>query len=384
MRQLGQRTEGRISWHFRNVIEDKEGTKTTLPFINNTKQLANYLTLDEQLKNEIDAASRLYPIKISEYYFSIMDRADPLCPIRRQSIPSGEELFESGTLDPLNEKSYSETPVFIKKYRGRGVFLVSAECAMHCRFCNRRRFVGKGWNPRKYLKETLSHIENNNDIKEVILSGGDPFMLAADELEYLLGYLRSIRRITTIRISSRVPVVFPNGLCAEHFNVIRNSKPIWIIIHINHPREITPDFAENVKRFRDAGGIVLSQTVLLRGVNDCPFVMMNLFENLIGCGVKPYYLFQFDEVKGAMHFKVSIKKGVEIMRFLRKNLSGLALPYYVCDIPGGLGKVPIDYQYMKRRKGDAVYFEGFSGKTGVYIDDGKKDNCKGCRLCMMP
>ena len=136
-------------------------------------------------------------------------------------------------------------------------------------------------------------------------------------------------------------------------------------------------------RDRDAGGIVLSQTVLLRGVNDCPFVMMNLFENLIGCGVKPYYLFQFDEVKGAMHFKVSIKKGVEIMRFLRKNLSGLALPYYVCDIPGGLGKVPIDYQYMKRRKGDAVYFEGFSGKTGVYIDDGKKDNCKGCRLCMM-
>lgn len=381
MRQRGQKTEGRISWHFRNVIKSEEGTKTTLPFIQNTEQLSYCLDLDEQLKNEIEAVSRLYPLKVSEHYLNIMDKDNPLCPIRRQSIPSVDELLEIGMLDPLNEKGYSETPVFIKKYRGRGVFLVSAECAMHCRFCNRKRLVGKGWNPRKYQKETLRYIENNNDIKEVILSGGDPFMLAADELEYVLGYLRTIRRIKTIRISSRVPVVFPNGLCAEHFNVIRNNKPIWIIIHVNHPKEITPDFVEIVRRFRDAGGIVLSQTVLLRGVNDCPFIMMKLFENLVDCGVKPYYLFQFDEVKGAMHFKVSIQRGIEIMRFLRKNLSGLALPYYVCDIPGGLGKVPIDYRYVKRKKGDAVYFEGFTGKTGVYIDDGEKSHCMQCGSC---
>ena len=381
MRQHGQKTEGRISWHFRNVIENEEGTKTTLPFIQNTKQLSYYLDLDEQLKNEIEAVSRLYPLKISEHYLNIMDRGNPLCPIRRQSIPSVEELLEIGLLDPLNEKGYSETPVFIKKYRGRGVFLVSAECAMHCRFCNRRRFVGKGWNPRKYQNETLRYIENNNDIKEVILSGGDPFMLAADELEYVLGYLRTIKRIKTIRISSRVPAVFPNGLCSEHFNVIRKSKPIWIIIHVNHPKEITPDFVENVKRLRDAGGIVLSQSVLLRGVNDCPFILMNLFESLVECGVKPYYLFQFDEVKGAMHFKVNIQSGIEIMRFLRKNLSGLALPYYVCDIPGGLGKVPIDYRYVKRKKGNAVYFEGFTGETGVYVDDGEKSHCMKCGLC---
>ena len=382
MKQHGQRTEELISWHFRNVMINAEGTTTTtLPFIQNTEHVSRYLDLDEQIKKDIDAVSRHHPLKIPEYYIGIMDKDNPLCPIRKQSIPSSEELTNNGGLDPLNEKDYSVTPTFIKKYRGRGVFLVNAECAMHCRFCNRRRFVGRGWNPKMYWEETLRYIENNDEIHEVILSGGDPFMLSPGELNYLLKRLRTIERIKTIRISTRVPVVFPEGLHENHLAVVRDNSPIWIIIHINHPKEITPAFVEKIKRFREAGGIILSQTVLLRGVNDCPYILQNLFENLVYCGVKPYYLFQLDEVSGAMHFKVKVQKGIDIMRFLRKNVSGLALPYYVFDIPGGFGKVPVDYRYMKKRKADNIYLEGFSGTTGTYCDDGKESRCMECGLC---
>lgn len=381
MKQPGQRTEGRTSWHFRSVIINEEGTPATLPFIQNTEQLSYYLDLDEQHKKDIDAVSYLYPLKISRYYLNLIDRGNPFCPIQRQSVPSGEELLDSGMMDPLNEKEYSKTPVFIKKYRHRGVFLVSAECAMHCRFCNRRRLVGKGFNPRKYWEETLSYIEGSEELSEVILSGGDPFMLQADEIEYLLERLSAIKRIETIRLSTRVPVVFPEGLSDEHFFAVRNHSPIWLIIHINHPKEITPYFIDIIRRFRDVGSIILSQTVLLRGINDCPYIMMELFKNLVKCGIKPYYLFQFDDVRGAMHFKVRIEKGIEIMRFLRKNLSGLALPQYVIDIPGGFGKVPIDYNYKKRKVGDKLYLEGFTGKTGIYFDGGGKSICTECGLC---
>jgi lysine 2,3-aminomutase len=381
MRQHGQKTEGLISWHFRNVMINEEGTTTTLPFIQNVEHLSKYLSLDDKEKGDIDNVSHYHPLKIPEYYISIMDKDNPFCPIRKQSVPSGEELINNGKLDPLNEKGYSATPAFIKKYPGRGVFLVNAECAMYCRFCNRRRFTGGGWNPRKYWEETFRYIEKDEEIHEVILSGGDPFMLSPDELQYILGRLRIIERIKVIRISTRVPVVFPNGLHEDHLAVIKGNSPIWIVVHINHPKEITPVFMEKMKRFREAGGIIISQTVLLRGVNDCPYILQNLFENLIYCGIKPYYLFQLDEVRGAMHFKVKIAKGIEIMRFLRINTSGLALPHYVIDIPGGLGKVPVDYRYIKKRKTNKIHLEGFSATMGIYCDDGKKSRCTECGLC---
>jgi len=382
MKQHGQKTEGLISWPSRsNVIINAEGTTTTLPFIQNVEQLSEYLLLEENEKRVVTDVSRCHPIKIPEYYISIMDKDNPLCPIRKQSVPSVEELIDNGRMDPLSEHDYSVTPTFIKKYPGRGVFLVNAECAMNCRFCNRKRLTGEGLNPKKHWEETFLYIEKNEEIQEVILSGGDPFMLSPDELKYILERLRIIERLKVIRISSRIPVVLPDRLCEDYFTVIRNNSPIWIVIHINHPKEITPVFIEKVKKLRESGGIIISQTVLLRGVNDCSYILQNLFEKLVYCGVKPYYLFQLDEVRGAMHFKVKIEKGIEIMRFLRTNVSGLALPQYVIDIPGGFGKVSVDYGYIKKRESGNIYLEGFSGTTGMYCDDADESVCTDCGIC---
>lgn len=291
------------------------------------------------------------------------------------------ELARTGQDDPLNERSYFITPSFIKKYPDRGVFLATSQCAMYCRFCNRRRIVGKDWDPRTSWEVSFRHMEIDEDLKEIIVSGGDPFTLPVKDFSYMLKRLRSINRIQVIRVSTRLPVVYPDGLRQKHLVAIENSSPLWVVIHINHPREISPSFIEAVKKIRKAGAAIVSQTVLLRGVNDCPNILLKLFEMLVTLGIKPYYLFQLDEVMGAMHFKVSVEEGVSIMHYLRKHGSGLAMPHYAIDITGGLGKVPVDYQYLKRRDGSALHLESPSGEEGKYTDDGEKGCCQGCGIC---
>ncbi len=310
-----------------------------------------------------------------------MEKENPRCPIRRQAVPAIEELSGGGGPDPLDERGASVTSSFIKRYPKRGVFLVNAECAMYCRFCNRRRLVGKGWDPAQYREETLQYLERSDEIEEVIISGGDPFMLSGEELGYILARLRRIPRIKTIRASSRVPLVFPEGMSGRHFAALKKASPVWIVIHINHPREISSEFVEVIKNLRRSGAVIVSQTVLLRGVNDCPHVMARLVEGLVSCGIKPYYLFQLDEVRGAQHFKVRLSRGIEIMRYLREHCSGLAIPHYALDITGGLGKVPVDHTYIRDREGSSVILEGLSGRTGLYHDDGGKSECVKCGLC---
>jgi lysine 2,3-aminomutase len=363
------------------MMRKREGASTTLPFIHTSEELSNHLHLDNKTKEEIKKVSKLHSFRIPKFYLDLMEKDNPLCAIRKQSVPSIEELAGDGNLDPLNEKNISLTPSFFKRYHHRGVFLASSDCAMYCRFCNRRRLIGKKWDARLYWEDTFQYLEKDRETHEVIISGGDPLMLSPDELDYILTRLRSIRSIKSIRISTRMPVVYPEGLKQGHFDALKKSSPLWIVIHINHPREVSRDFIETASRLRDAGGIVISQTVLLRGVNDCPNILARLFENLIYCGVKPYYLFQLDEVRGAGHFKVKLKKGIEIMRYLRANISGLAIPQYALDITGGLGKVAVDYKYIKKRYGNKVLVEGLSGKTGIYNDDAKQSNCSGCNIC---
>jgi lysine 2,3-aminomutase len=363
------------------LIRKREGTSTALPFIRTVEALSSRICLNEKAIEEIGKISLSHPFKIPEFYVSLMDKENPRCPIKRQAVPAIEELSEGGGADPLNERGASVTPSFIKRYPGRGVFLVNAECAMYCRFCNRRRLVGKGKKPEKYQDETLQYLEKADQINEVIVSGGDPFMLPGDELDYILSRLRAIHRINTIRVSTRVPLVYPEGMGRRHFAALKKASPIWVVVHINHPKEISPHFIDVIKRMRQAGAIVISQTVLLRGVNDCPHIITRLFGSLVSYGVKPYYLFQLDEVRGAQHFKVKLKKGIEIMRHLREHSSGLAIPQYALDITGGLGKAPVDYQYIKKGKGNKIIAEGLSGQTGLYNDDGGKSECLKCGLC---
>ena len=360
---------------------NEEGNTVTLPFIDSPQELSKQLSLDQASSADIARVSRLYPFRISRHYLSLIRKEAPLsCAVGRQAIPSVDELADDGKPDPLNERDGLVTPVFIKRYQGRGVFLASAECAMYCRFCNRRRLVGKGWNPALFREETLDYLEKDKEIREVIISGGDPLMLTPEELGYIVWRLRDMGK-TIIRISTRLPVVCPERVTDAFFRVIRDNAPLWIVIHINHPDEMTPGFASVVRKLMRSGAAIVSQTVLLKGVNDCPHVLGRLFEGLVMNGIKPYYLFQLDDVSGAGHFKVRLDKGVEIMRVLRKTVSGLAMPCYALDIPGGLGKVPVDYRYVKGRRHGVARIESPLGGYGAYDDSGSGSGCTGCASC---
>jgi lysine 2,3-aminomutase len=357
-----------------------EGNCITLPFISTADGLSPFVNLGAEQKGVIERVSRKYPFRVTTHYGRLMEAGNVSCPIRLQAIPSSQELAGFGVPDPLGEKEIAATPVFFTRYHGRGVFLVSAECAMYCRFCNRRRLVGKGFDPRVYREETFAFLRENKEFREVILSGGDPLMLEPDELGYILGRLREIDHIKTIRISSRMPVVFPERVYG-HLDSIGAFGPCWFVVHINHPREITPQFLEVIYRLREGGASIVSQTVLLRGVNDCPHILARLFERLVEAGAKPYYLFQLDDVVGATHFKVRLSRGFEIMADLRRRLSGLCLPYYALDITGGLGKIPLECGYVKEREGDRVFMENLNGERGEYLDNGEESECQQCGLC---
>jgi lysine 2,3-aminomutase len=323
-----------------------------------------------------------HTFRIPRYYLDLIDCANPLCPIKGQAIPSVAEDAEGGSEDPLAEEGISLTPILLRRHSDRCVFLVSSECAMYCRFCNRRRFAGKSVDPEPYLEESYAVIEEDDSIREVILSGGDPFMLKAAKLRSILERLRSMEKRLIIRISTRVPVVCPAILSVDHVKAIEAVSPVWVVIHINHPREITDRSLAAIDSIRRAGGIPVSQTVLLRNINDCPHVLLRLFESLVEAGVKPYYLFQLDDVRGASHFKVRLERGREIMAFLRANASGLAVPQYALDIPGGLGKIPVDSEHVRYREGTTmVELISPSGEIGHYDNNAPESTCMKCGIC---
>jgi lysine 2,3-aminomutase len=358
----------------------EEGELSILHFNTGIDSLCGRLTSGEGPKSDIERVSALYPFRVTSFYLHLMEDGNPSCPIRLQAIPSLDELAASGVGDPLGESNIAVTPTFFRRYPKRGVFLVTGQCAMYCRFCNRRRFVGKDFDPRKYIDETLSYLEVHCDINEIVLSGGDPFTLEPEELAYILRRLKAIHHIKTIRISSRIPVVSPERTY-NHLNSIEKYGPLWCVVHTNHPREITQEFRDVVKALQIKGASVISQTVLLRGVNDCPHILGKLFEELIGIGVKPYYLFQLDDVMGATHFKVRLSKGFDIMKMLRRQYSGLCLPTYALDITGGLGKIPLESGYVKGWEGNVAIMENLYGERGEYLDNGQESNCHGCGLC---
>ncbi len=342
----------------------------TLLFLSTAEALSEALQLDQATHKEIAEVSKIYPFRIPQYYANLMEKENPRCPLRLQAIPSSLELAPGGEKDPLAEGGIQLTPSLIRRYPKRAVFLVSSECAMYCRFCNRKRAIGRGAAWEGSVDETLGYLDKDREISEIILSGGDPLMLPPPQLGYILDRLCAIKRIDVIRISSRLPVVFPEAIQEGHFAVLRKHAPVWFVVHTNHPREITPQFAGVVTRLREAGAVLISQTVLLRGVNDAPDTLSRLFEGLVHLGVKPYYLFQLDDVRGAQHFKVKVHAGIALMKQLRRDLSGLCMPCYALDITGGLGKVPLEHRYVRKRQGKRLIVENAAGETGVYMDDG--------------
>jgi len=311
-------------------------------------ELAGRFHLDAELLQRVAAR---YPMRISRYYLGLIESEGD--PIWLQSMPDLRELSDSQQSDPLNEAELSPVPGLIHRYPDRVVWLVSNQCATYCRFCMRKGRVGcRGRGGSSVdLPGVLDYISANAAIRDVILSGGDPLLLEDDVLEAILTGLRRIPHLEIIRIGTRAPVTLPERITPNLCRMLKQHHPLFVNTHFNHPREITAASALACARLADAGISLGNQSVLLKGVNDNPEVMVSLMQRLLAIRVRPYYIHQMDLVQGTRHFRTRVGQGIAIMESLRGHTSGLAVPAYVVDLPGGKGKVPLLPEYATVREG---------------------------------
>jgi lysine 2,3-aminomutase len=331
--------------------------------ITDPDDLASYFPCEpESLRRIVEK----YPMRITPYYLSLVN--EPGDPIWRQCVPDPRELHEDGLLsDPLHEENLSPTPSVIHRYPDRVVLLATTRCAVYCRFCLRKRKVGcrTAEAGAETLEAAINYIEETPEIRDVILSGGDPLLLADDQLEALLIRLRKIRHVEIIRIGTRVPVTLPERITTKLCRMLKSVHPLYINTHFNHPREVTEQSAKACSRLADVGIPLGNQTVLLKGVNAEPETMKSLMQKLLAIRVRPYYIHQLDLVKGTGHFRAEVKRGIEIMEQLRGHTSGMANPYYVIDAPGGKGKIPL-LPDVARFQGDVLILKSYQGERIEY------------------
>lgn len=311
-----------------------------------------------------------FRVDVTPYFASLMDPDDPQCPIRRQVVPTAQELvpFEAEMADSLGEDAHSPVPGIVHRYPDRVLMLVTTQCASYCRFCTRSRIVGDAhvsFNKATYAQQ-LDYIARTPEIRDVLISGGDPLMLAQPVLEGLLQSLRAIPHVEVIRIGSRTPIFLPQRITPDLVEMLARYHPLWMNLHFNHPREITPEVAQALARLANAGIPLGSQTVLMAGINDCPNVILNMVHKLVKNRVRPYYLYQCDLVHGAGHFRTPVAKGLEIMEALRGHTSGFAIPTFVIDAPEGGGKVPILPNYLLSMSDTKVVVRNYEGFITAY------------------
>lgn len=307
--------------------------------VNTPEKLAAIFDVDLE---EMRRVHEVFPIRINPYYLSLIEK--PGDPIWKQVVPDPKELIRTGVEedDPLHEEDDSEVPNVTHRYPDRALFYVNYMCPIYCRFCTRKRKVGDpGSIPDGSIEMGLQYLREHTEVRDVIISGGDPLMLTDRKIEYVVGGLRAIEHIEIIRIGTRVPVTLPQRITPKLCEILKKHHPFYINTHFNHPREITPETTEACARLADAGIPLGNQCVLLRGVNDDPAVMVELMKKLLKIRVKPYYIYQADLVYGTDHFRTSVKKGLEIVAALRGHISGLGVPHYVIDAPGGGGKIAL-------------------------------------------
>jgi lysine 2,3-aminomutase len=307
---------------------------------------------------------------ITPYFFNLIDSNDENCPIRRQVIPRIEETATAPweMSDPCGEDSHSPVPGLVHRYPDRVLFLVTDRCASYCRYCTRSRLVSNatGYDFHPEFERQIEYIRKTPQIRDVLLSGGDPLLLSDDKLEYLLSQLRAIPHVEFLRIGSRIPIFLPQRVTPELCAMLKKFHPLFVSIHSNHPRELTTEVRDALGRLADAGIPLGNQSVLLRHVNDNAELMKAHIQKLLMCRVRPYYLYQCDLISGSSHLRSSVKQGLEIMDRLRGHTSGYAVPQYVIDAPGGGGKVPINPEYVLSHNRDRVVFRNFEGKVFEY------------------
>jgi len=346
-------------------------------------QLRNRIITVEQLREVINPTAdeeqavkrsrgRL-PMAITPYFASLMDAENPSCPIRRQAVPLIDEFKISpfDMRDPCCEDRDSPVPGLVHRYPDRVLLLVTDQCAMYCRHCTRRRKKEPEEHPvsHKNLGPAMDYIRSNRKVRDVLISGGDPFLLSNENLEEIIDAIKNISHVELVRIGTRVPVTVPQRITDDLIAMLKKYSPIWISIHFNHPKEITPRCKKACDMLSDAGIPLGSQTVLLKGINDRISVMRKLMHELLKIRVRPYYIYQCDPARGTSHFRTSVAKGIEIMEKLRGHTSGYAVPTFVVDAPGGGGKVPVAPNYVISYANGVVKLRNYAGKIYYYREE---------------
>ena len=333
------------------------------------------LSADEQ-----DALARHktgLPVGITPYYASLMGLGDPGEPLRRTHIPvGGEHLRLPGEDDdPLGEDHDTAAPGLVHRYPDRVLFLTTGTCSTYCRYCTRSRMVGQAGGEYQFStrqwEQALAYIEAHPEIRDVLLSGGDPLTIGDDKLDWLLGRLRAIPHVEFIRLGTKMPTVVPMRVTRALTRMLKKHHPIWMSLHVTHPAELTPEATEAYSRLADAGIPLGSQTVLLKGINDSVETMKTMYHGLLMRRVRPYYLYQCDPISGSAHFRTPVAKGIEIIEGLRGHTTGYAVPHFVVDAPGGGGKIPLIPDYVVGRDGDDLILRNFEGGTYRYPDPGE-------------
>jgi lysine 2,3-aminomutase len=312
-------------------------------------------------------------LSITPYYASLLDKNDPLQPIRRTVIPVQQEYLHAPceSEDPLSEDDVSPVPGIVHRYPDRVLFLTTGFCCVRCRYCTRSRLVDQNRDSRFSFKDwklALAYVESNPSIRDVLLSGGDPLTLPDEVLDWLLSRLFHIPHVNFLRIGTKVPAVLPQRISGSLIRILKQYHPLWMSVHFTHPDELTSEVKTACNRLADAGIPLGSQTVLLKGVNDDAEVMKKLFHGLLTLRVRPYYLYQCDPILGSSHFRTPVNKGVEIVERLRGHTSGYAVPTFVIDAPGGGGKLPLQPAYVIGREGDSVVLRNYKGVQYRYPD----------------
>ncbi|MGE0867660.1 MAG: KamA family radical SAM protein [Kofleriaceae bacterium] len=339
-------------------------------------ELASVVELSATERAGLAASARLFRVGLTPYYASLMDPAHASCPIRMQAIPHPEEanVRDEELRDPLGEDSHLAAPCVVHKYPDRVLFLVVDRCGIYCRHCNRRRLVGGDEPPTTAdLEAGLDYIARTTRIRDVLLSGGDPLLLSTRRLDYLLGRLRAIDHVETIRIGTRLPVVCPMRIDDELVAMLRRHHPLFINTHFNHLKELTPLARAACERMVDAGIPVGNQTVLLRGVNSSVTSLRALMRGLLRSRVRPYYLFQGDTVLGTDHLRTPVETAMDLYRGLRGWMNGMAVPHLVLDAPGGGGKVPIVPSYIEQLDEQRVIVRTYRGARIEYPQPRERD-----------
>ncbi len=343
--------------------------------ITTLSQISRFLTLTSEERQALEHAEESFPFSVTPYYLSLIKPSDQDSALRKSVVPSILESFTSQgeSADPLHEENTSPVPGIVHRYPDRALFLTTSFCSVYCRYCTRSRLVGGHTEPLEFFwKEAIQYIRNTPAIRDVVISGGDPLTLSDEKIEWLLKEITSIKHVEIVRIGTKVPMVLPQRITPNLLRILKRYKPLYLSVHCTHPDEITPESSKACNSLADAGVVMGSQTVLLKGVNDTVETLMELYHRLLKVRIKPYYLFQCDPISGSEHFRTTVAKGKELIRGLRGFTSGYAVPQYVIDTPGGGGKVPILPDYEVGHDEKNLYLRNYEGKVFAYPDRAKE------------